>query len=297
MIDFMKYKTLYFAISSVFLLTGGVSLAMWGLRPAIDFTGGSLLEVNIEGDVLADSIHDAVSGIEGIDINSIQSVNDSNAFILRMNPIDEAKKNEGLEALRSSDNTNQVTEVRFETVGPTLGKELLVKTGVAVVIASIFILMYVAYQFKDKMYGLAAIFAMFHDTFILIGAFAFFGHFFNVEIDILFVTAVLTTLSFSVHDTIVVFDRIRESLKLRPNADFKDIVNKSVTETLSRSLNNSMTIIFMLTALALLGGDTIRWFVVALLIGTIAGTYSSTFTAAPLLLVLRRFSRRYNSRK
>ena len=129
---------------------------------------------------------------------------------------------------------------------------------------------------------------MLHDTIILIGSFSIFGKFFGVEIDTLFVTAVLTTLSFSVHYTIVVFDRIRESLKQSPNSRPVDVVNKAVTQTLSRSINNSMTIIFMLTALSLLGGVSIKWFSVALLIGTITGTYSSTFVAVPLLLVFLR---------
>jgi len=118
------------------------------------------------------------------------------------------------------------------------------------------------------------------------------GHFLGIEVDTLFVTAVLTILSFSVHDTVVVYDRIRESQKLLPKASFKDLVNKAVTETLSRSVNNSMTIIFMLIALLLLGGTTIKWFVAALLIGTIAGTYSSTFTAAPLLVVWSQIAER-----
>jgi preprotein translocase subunit SecF len=119
----------------------------------------------------------------------------------------------------------------------------------------------------------------------MLGAFSFLGAFFNVEVDALFVTALLTVLSFSVHDTIVVYDRIRESLRLHPKLSFTDTINKAVTETLGRSVNNSLTIIFMLLSLYLLGGVTIRWFIFALLIGTISGTYSSTFTAAPLLVL------------
>ena len=133
---------------------------------------------------------------------------------------------------------------------------------------------------------------MFHDTFIVLGVFSLLGHFANIEVDTLFVTALLTTLSFSVHDTIVVYDRIRESLKRHPKAAFEDIVNLSVAETLGRSVNNSLTIIFMLVALFLLGGVTTRWFVLALLIGTISGTYSSTFTAAPLLVVWENWLQR-----
>ncbi|NIT03420.1 protein translocase subunit SecF, partial [Candidatus Saccharibacteria bacterium] len=144
----------------------------------------------------------------------------------------------------------------------------------------------------DLKFGACAILAMFHDSFILLGSFSLLGHFFGVEVDTLFVTAVLTILSFSVHDTVVVYDRIRESQRRLPDTPLVDLVNKAVTETLSRSINNSLTIIFMLIALLLLGGVTIRWFVAALLIGTIAGTYSSTFTAAPLLVIWEQLVQR-----
>lgn len=178
-----------------------------------------------------------------------------------------------------------VSEVRFETVGPTLGAELVRNTITGIAIAALLILAYIAWRFKDRMYGICAILAMLHDMLILLGVFSILGHFFDVEVDALFVTAVLTILSFSVHDTIVVYDRIRESIRKYPKEEFVSLINRAVSETLVRSLNNSLTIIFMLLALLLLGGETIRWFVLALLVGTIAGTYSSTFTAAPLLAV------------
>lgn len=289
MINFMKFKNLYFLVSGIFLSASILSLIFWGLKPSIDFTGGALLEIKIdsmEKIIATDEMEGFVSEIENIKINSIQSVKDTNNYILKLNDIDESKKTEIINKLILQ--YQNVTEVRFETVGPTLGRELLVKTAAAILIAAALILIYVAYQFKSRIYGISAILAMLHDSLILVGSFAVFGHFFNVEIDTLFVTAVLTTLSFSVHDTIVVFDRIRESLNQNPNARPVDLVNKAVTETLSRSINNSMTIIFMLTALSLLGGISIKWFAVALLVGTITGTYSSTFVAVPLLLVFLR---------
>ena len=134
-------------------------------------------------------------------------------------------------------------------------------------------------------YGVCAVLAMFHDMLVLIGTFSLLGYLLHVEVDVLFVTAVLTILSFSVHDTIVVYDRIRELRRKERGLTYVEMIDTAVTETLSRSLNNSLTIIFMLLALWLLGGETIRWFVFALLIGTITGTYSSTFTAAPLLVI------------
>ena len=290
MIHFMKFKTQYFLFSGIFLLIGIFSLIVWGLKPSIDFTGGALLEVSFDdaqADIDVSGVSQTVSSIENIGANSVQFIKDNRNYVIRTNSIGENQKNEILTALEAK--YSKPEEIKFETVGPTLGKELLVKTAIAIAIAAILILFYVAYQFKDKWYGLAAILAMFHDSIILVGAFALLGKLFNVEVDTLFVTALLTTLSFSVHDTIVVFDRIRELLRLRPSAKLEDVINEAVTETLSRSLNNSMTIIFMLTALALLGGSTIKWFVVALLIGTISGTYSSTFTAAPLLLILDKW--------
>lgn len=282
--QFMRYKSLFFAISALVLLPSIISLALYGLKPAIDFTGGSLLEVSIASadasPVTETNIREAAG--EDFELHSIQQTGEG-TVILRSKPITEEEKQTLLQQLK--DQLGDVEEVRFESVGPTIGKELLRKTITAIIIAAVLILLYVAYRFREIKYGICAILAMFHDTLILLGAFSLLGHFLNVEVDTLFVTAVLTTLSFSVHDTIVVYDRIRESLRRHPKAAFENIVNLSVTETLGRSLNNSLTIIFMLVALSLLGGVTIRWFVLALLIGTIAGTYSSTFTAAPLLVV------------
>jgi preprotein translocase subunit SecF len=158
------------------------------------------------------------------------------------------------------------------------------------------ILLWVALQFKSLKFGASAIIAMFHDSFILIGTFSLLGHFMQVEVDFLFITALLTTLSFSVHDTIVVYDRIRESQKVHAG-DLKDLANRAISETMVRSLNNSFTIIFMLVALVLLGGTTIKWFAVALFIGTILGTYSSPFVAVPLLVTWDEIIKKIRRRK
>lgn len=293
-LDFMKYKYFYFLISAFFLLPAIFSLISWGLKPAIDFAGGSILEIKFpEKEIkLSKTKVSPIIEKEGSELASIQESGE-NSYILRTKEIDKNKKEKILENLKKE--FGQIEEVRFETVGPTIGKELIKKTIMAILIAAGFILVYVAQRFKDKKYGVCAILAMFHDTFILLGAFSLLGHFFSIEIGTLFVTAVLTILSFSVHDTVVVYDRIRESIKLHPKAEFKDLVNKAVAETLTRSINNSMTIIFMLLCLYFLGGETIKWFTLALLIGTIAGTYSSTFTAAPLLVVWEELKGRKKS--
>ena len=281
--NFIKHLYLYFIISAIVILPGLYSLIRFGLQPSIDFTGGSIIELRIKNN------DNFLSGIDGIELDSIQA-SDDNTYLLKLKPIDEAKKEEILNKLNKK--YGEVEELRFETVGPVLGKELIRKTLIAVVLAAGFILAYVAYQFKDKKYGICAVLAMFHDSLVILGIFSLLGHFKGVEVDTLFVTALLTSLSFSVHDTVVVYDRIRETIKNHPKANFETVVNKALAETMSRSVNNSLTIIFMLTCLWLLGGQSIKWFVFALLIGTISGTYSSPFVAAPLLVVWERIKNR-----
>ena len=279
----MRYKLIFFLVSALVLIPGLVSLVLWGLKPAIDFTGGTMWELNFKEDVeVTQTLIEEHIKETDLTLTSVQKTGPQ-SYLIKMSPLGETDK----DSLKSSlkDTLGEFTEVSFETVGPTLGRELLVKTMIAVVLAAGFILVYVAWRFKDKMYGICAILAMFHDTLIVLGIFSLLGHFLLVEIDTLFVTAVLTVLSFSVHDTVVVYDRIRELIKLYPRIEFVEIINRAVADTLTRSVNNSLTIIFMLLALLFLGGETIRWFVVALLVGTIAGTYSSTFTAAPLLVI------------
>jgi len=303
----MKYKWLYFLISALVILPGVFSLAKWGLRPSIDFTGGSILELKFGESVPRSGIplrgtsqsreagQVSESAIrEELEKNfetSFVKFSGENTFLIRMKPISKDETSV-IKANLAERFGEMPEEVRFETVGPTLGKELLIKTLTGIVLAAGLILLYVARTFKDKMYGACAILAMFHDSLVLLGIFSLLGHFYNVEVDTLFVTAVLTILSFSVHDTVVVYDRIRESQKRFPKANFVDLVNKAVAETLVRSLNNSLTIIFMLLALWLMGGQTTKWFIFALLVGTISGTYSSTFTAAPLLVVWHELKRK-----
>ncbi len=289
MIRWMKFKYVYFLISALVIIPGVFSLIRFGLKPSIDFTGGTLVEYRFEEQVEKEKIIEILEKNE-YHLNSIQSSGD-NTYLLRLPPIENGQDFKMKEVL--GDKLGQApVELRFETVGPTLGRELLIKTIVAIILAAGFIVGYVTWRFKNAKFGVCAILAMFHDTLVLIGIFSLLGYFLNVEIDTLFVTAVLTVLSFSVHDTIVVYDRIRELQKNYPKTDFENLANEAVTETMSRSLNNSLTIIFMLIALFLLGGATIKWFVLALLIGTISGTYSSTFNAVPLLVIWQKLKER-----
>jgi preprotein translocase subunit SecF len=286
----MRHKNIYFAISLFFLIPGIFFLLRFGLKPSIDFTGGSLLEIQGEG--LSDNkVKIAEQVGDTYEISLVQSSGDDQ-IIIRGKTISNETKDEVVAKL--AEEYGEIEEKRFETVGPTLGKELLIKTITAIVIVSVLITIYVWKQFNEIRFGVSAILAMFHDSLILLGSFSVLGYFYHVEVDVLFVTALLTTLSFSVHDSIVVFDRIRELRRRNPKLSTEGVVNMAVLETLSRSINNSLTIIIMLLALVLIGGESIKWFSVALLIGAITGTYSSTFTAAPLLLLWEEIAKKRN---
>jgi preprotein translocase subunit SecF len=280
MIGWMRYRVLYFAVSALVIGAGVFSLVRWGMKLGVDFTGGAIIEYRLEKQI---STEVATNGIEqkGISVTSIQKTEGDN-FLVKTPPVDASQKEIIKKALEEATD-GQIQELRFENVGPSIGPELIRKTIYAIAIAASAILLWVAYQFKSFKFGVSAVLAMFHDSLVLIGTFSLLGHFKGAEVDFLFVTALLTALSFSVHDTIVVYDRIRESQK-HFGTDIRALADKAVGETMVRSLNNSFTIIFMLSALLLLGGSSIKWFAVALLIGTISGTYSSPFVAVPILV-------------
>lgn len=286
--NWMKHKNKYFALSGIVIAIGVFSLLTWGLNLGLDFTGGSILEYSIATDFSSEELTEEIED-NNYEVSAIQTAGERR-YLIKTNPINEEDKNQVTDILK--DNIEgEVELLRFETVGPSIGPELVKKTVYAVMIAAGGILLWVAYQFKSFKYGISAVLAMLHDSFILIGSFSLLGHLYGAEIDFLFVTALLTTLSFSVHDTIVVYDRIRESQR-KEGGSLLGLANNAITETMVRSLNNSFTIIFMLFALVLLGGSTVKWFAVALFIGTILGTYSSPFVAAPLLLTLDRWSKK-----
>ena len=302
-INFIKYIPFYFGLSAIVIGVGLAALAIWGLRPAVDFVGGSLIQIRIEEregtggkegpGVTEGSVREALAEVD-VDAHSVQSAGE-NGFVIRTKSTDSDLEQKVKDKL--AEKLGETTIERYETVGPTLGRELLIKTLVAILIASGGILIYVAYRFGGSKYGICADLAMIHDSLVLVGSFAVFGKLLGIEVDTLFVTAVLTILSFSVHDTIVVYDRIRENLRRFPEMKYDEVVNLSINETLGRSINNSLTIIFMLTALLVLGGETIKPFILALLVGTITGTYSSTFTAAPLLVIWERWENRRKKAK
>lgn len=275
--NWMKYKTLYFLLSSLIIIPGIYSLVTFGLKLSIEFTGGTEAQFSLP-QAQKQNLLMALSSK-----NPQVVAEDSSQLTIKMietteQEIEQVTKNLGTAS-------GQITLQSFEVIGPVLGQETLKKTTNALLISSIMLLVYISYAFKQFKYGLSAVLAMLHDTLVLLGSFSLLGRFAGVEVDLLFVTAVLTILSFSVHDTIVVYDRIRELSHKIKNVSFESLVNQAVSETMVRSLNNSLTIIFMLIAMFLMGGESTKYFSLALLIGTITGTYSSTFTAAPLLVV------------
>lgn len=285
MINFLKYKYIYFALSLLVIVPGLISLAVFGLRPAVDFTGGTMWEIKMEKAATAGQINKYFSDQKSTIFVSVTATPAS--LILRFKPLEEPARQELVTKLTAD--FGKFETLRYETVGPLLGQDLLAKMIVAVALAALLIMAYIVYQFHDRLFGVAAIAAMFHDTLVILGVFSLLGRFLGVEVDTLYVTAVLTILSFSTHDTVVVYDRIRELSSAFPNKTFQEVVNLALNETAVRSLNNSLTIFFMLLALVLLGGDSIRTFAVALMVGTISGAYSSMFTASPLLVVWYEF--------
>ncbi len=284
-LNFMKFRPVFIIISFLLLITSLYSILNWGFRPSIDFVGGTVWEIktNLNKEKIPN-----VFETNNLTLNSIISSNQN--YILKFNNIDNDTHQKIITDFKKEDES--FTELRFESLGPSLGKELLRKTIYAVILSSLALLIFIGSRFNDWTFGLGAIIANFHDAFILIGMFSLLGHFFGAELDSLFVTALLTTLSSSVHDTVVTFDRIRELKRQNIKIDWTELANHALNETIVRSVNNSMTIIFMLTALIVLGGNTTRWFASALLIGCVCGTYSSFGVAIPLVLFLKRFQKK-----
>ncbi len=281
-----RYIKWFFLISAIVLIPGIYSLMRFGLRPSIDFTGGTILEVTLSaeraGEVTQEKVGAAIKGITSV--TQIQKSNQS--LSLRLPPTDLKQKKDILEQLKKLD--PKLVEKRYEVVGPLLGQELIAKTGLAIAFSVVAIALYLAIRFTSLQYGISAAVSTIHDALVIGGIFSLLGHIAGVEVDLLFVTAVLTILSFSVHDTIIVFDRIREQVKNKSERPFEDLVNTAAIETLNRSLRNSLAIIFMLLTVFLLTEGSLHWFVLALLIGTITGTYSSTCVALPLLVLWQR---------
>lgn len=295
--NIVKYSKVYFVFSGFLILASVIFLAIWGLKFGVDFTGGSLLEVDFIGErpsVL--ELREEIKPKLDTDFN-LQEVGEK-GIILRAKNITEEQHQEIILIFGGEE---KVIEKRFEMIGSVVGKELRKSTIVALILAFFFITIYVAAAFRKVskpipswQYGIAALIALFHDILITCGVFAVLGKFWGIEVNVAFAAALLTILGYSINDTIVIFDRVREHL-IKENDIFGNIVNISLTETFARSLFTSVTTLLPLLAILFFGGETLFPFVLALIIGIILGTYSSIFVAPPVLYSWMRLKEKKDS--
>jgi preprotein translocase subunit SecF len=295
MFNIVQRRYLYFTLSAAIILPGIIamiiSLVQFGtpLKLSIDFTGGALQELRFEEPIQPAEVRQVFLD-QGYGDTTVQTAGDGSTALIRSKFLDNEAKVQLQDILR--DTIGPFEELRFEAVGPTIGEEVTRAAGIAVLVASAVILGFIWWAFRNVpnsfRYGVCAISAMIHDVLVVCGLFALAGLFFGWEVDALFLTALLTVIGFSVQDTIVVFDRIRENIPKRRGEEYETIVNRSLLETLHRSLATQLNAIFVLIAILLFGGATIREFVAVLLVGLLSGTYSSIFNAVPLLVAWQK---------
>ena len=291
MFNIVEKRHWYFILSALIIIPGLAamiySIIMFGspVKLSIDFTGGTLLELRIEETVQPAEIRQVLTDT-GFPGSTVTTTTDD-SILVRTKPMDPEAKTGILDALQAE--FGAVEELRFESVGPAVGAEVTRTAGIAVAVAALFILAFIIFAFrkvpKAFRYGVCAIAAMVHDILVTVGLFSLAGLILGWEADALFLTALLTVIGFSVQDTIVVFDRIRENIPRRRGESYEMIVNRSLLETIHRSLATQLNAIFVLVALLLFGGATMKQFVAVLLVGLLSGTYSSIFNAVPLLVV------------
>jgi preprotein translocase subunit SecF len=295
-------RVIWYVLSFILILPGLISLFVWGLNVGIDFKGGTLVQFDFVGDRPAIEQLRTEVNASSVPGSTVQTSGDKSVLIRFPN-------SEGREARKDADSIKeqisksgvQVNEASYENIGGSVASSTTKSAVTAVIITSILIIFFISWSFgsvpkpaSSWRFGVTAIFALLHDLLFVIGAFSLVGHFFpQIEVDALFITALLTILGFSVNDTIVVFDRIRENLRRNPGRNFAEIANDSVNQTLARSINTSSTVLVVLIALLLLGGESIRSFILALTLGVAVGTYSSIFNAAPLLVTWQEWADRH----
>jgi len=293
----IKRRKLWLTLSGILVSASIAFLFMWGLNFGLDFTGGSLMEVSFKDG--QPSITSIQAELSNLNISNVVIQPTDDAMILRFQESDEDTHQLVLSALKKLPEAQSgLEESRFEAIGPSIGQELRSKAFWLAIMVLLVIIIYVGFAFQrvskpvaSWKYGLIAIVALFHDVLITLGVFSFLGHFYGVEINTAFVVAILTVLGYSVNDTIVVFDRTRENLP-KSSTDFAETVNTSINQTFVRSINTVITTLLALIAVLLFGGDTIREFVLALIVGIFSGAYSSIFVASPLLVVIEKWQHR-----
>jgi preprotein translocase subunit SecF len=291
----IKYRKIWFFLSGLLVVGSVVALLAYPLRLGIDFTGGSLMELKFSAErPVVQEMNGTLSGL-GYSEAQVQPLGES-SMLIRLSSLDEESHQALLSSLREQH--GEIVEMRFDSIGPSIGAEMRAKATWSLSLVLIAIALYVAYAFRKVSrpvqswkYGISTLIAaLFHDVLIPLGVFALLGKFLLVEVNTAFIAAMLTVLGFSVHDTIVVFDRVRENLA-KTRGTFEDIVERSVNETLARSINTTLTTLIPLVAIYLWGGETLKYFALALIIGLVVGTYSSIFLASPLLVVFQKKSK------
>jgi preprotein translocase subunit SecF len=291
-VNLIAKRKIWYAISILMIVPGLISLMLFGLKFGIDFNSGEVSTV--QGTHTITTIKPLTDPL-GLKDVTVVSLGSNQTQIRFHDPAPQSAHEANHQKLKAALAEKGITELSFDSVGPSVSKSIAINAIGALLAASLAIVLYIAYAFRNAprpvspwSFGIMAIIALLHDALFVLGIFSLLGHFFGVEIDALFVTAILTVIGFSVHDTIVVFDRIRENLRRRKD-DFETIVNISILETLARSINTSLTVLLTLLALFLFGGQSIRLFVLALMIGIASGTYSSIFNASPLLVTWHNY--------
>lgn len=297
----VRYRTFFYILSALLLAVSIGAMVVFGFNFGIDFKGGAITEVSYPNGRPEQSLVKAEVDKLNLGGYILQPTGEAN-YSIKTLALSPEQKNELTKAL-SINGTNELKEERFNSIGPSIGKELRQKAYIAIGIVILCIVLFITFTFRKVSepvqswkYGLATIVALVHDVIIPTGLFIIFIHYHGGEIDTLFVSAILAILGFSVHDTIVVFDRVRENLRVnrerRTKEAFPDTVGHSLSQTFGRSINTSLTIFLVLVALYILGGETTRDFALVLIIGVIAGTYSSIFVASPLLVTLEKLQNR-----
>jgi len=299
MINFLKHKNIFLAFSLILISACAVLMTIWPLKPSIELTGGSVLELKYEGDrpsvqVLQEKLKDLNLG----DI-VIQQVDDK-GVVIRMQSTSEDVHQKVIQSLNE---TGKFEEMSFEAIGPVVGKELYQKTFLLVVVSLAAMLFYIAIAFRNVpgpispwMYGVASFLILAHDVLVPLGVFSVLGKFYGIQITIPVITALLTVVGYAINNVIVVYDRSRENLLKTRNADFSEVANLSINQTLSRQINTSLAVLFPLFTMYFLSGEALRYFSLALILGIVTGTYSSIFLATPLLVTWLNFRSKKNKK-
>jgi len=293
-INFLKYRIIYFVFFGILLLGSIFSIFYFGLKPGIDFTGGSILEINFETRPENQVIQEKLKDLNLGDI-TIQPT-EENGVIIRMKEINEDVHQQIISKLGE---LSKVNEKRFESTGPVIGKELKQKTIILIIISLAALLIYIAISFRKAswplsgfQYGVISIITLTFDVLIPIGIFCLLGRLYNVQFSIPIVTALLTILGYTINDKVIVFDRVRENVSRKRQEDFEQILNQSLSQTFTRSLSTGICTLLVLFAIFFLGGETLKYFSLTLIIGIIVGTLTSLFLAPPLLLAWLKLKKR-----